>query len=295
MSKEFETLLKEATQDILTPETFQAITESFNAAIEKRVTETVEEQVSLQVEAALAKMDADHADALASVLSSIDEDHTHKLEDLVKKLDESYAEKLQDILSAQEAEINVIAEQFKSQMLDKVSDFLELALEEAIPAKMVAEAVQNTRSRGIVSEIKKLVALDETFINSNIQAALQDGRKQIDESKAALATALQKISLLTEQNQGLKTQQLLTEKTANLPTAKKEYVIRATKGKDAQFINENFSAIVKMYEKEEQNRTSLLKEEAEKEIIKKIPDIVPIKKDEKQKTGTEMYLEGFAR
>ncbi len=267
MSKDITTLLKEATKDLLTDETLKAITEAFD--------KKVEEKVSLAVEAALVKQDEDYSSKLEKVLESVDADHTSKLEKIVGRIDETHAakfehaltaideshtEKLQKLVSVYENALKVEAENFKNTLVENVSSYLELYIDKTIPARDIHEATQNARSRRIIEEVKRLVSLDETFVNESVKEALLDGKRQIDEANAKAIEASKQSQLLNERVAIMERDLLLEKKTANLPAPKKAYMLRVLAEKDAKFINENFDYVSEVYEKKEEESLQTLKE-----------------------------------
>lgn len=267
MSNDITSLLKEATKDLLTDETLKAINEAF----EKKV----EEKVTLAVEAALVKQDEEYSSKLEKVLEAIDADHTVKLEKLVERIDENHAEKfnhaikvldethavkLQKIVKIYESALKTEASQFKNSLVENVSSYLDLYLDRAIPAQQIQEATMNSRSRKIVDEIKRIVSLDESFVDNNIKEALVDGKRQIDEARQIAAIKQKEVQLLNETLASAQRDLLLERKTANLPAPKKAYMLRVLSGKDAKFITENFNYVSEVYEKREEDNLQTLKE-----------------------------------
>ena len=175
MSQDIQTILKEATKDLLSEETLKAVSEA------------VQSKVDLAVEAALVQQDEEYSSKLEKVLEAIDADHTGKLEKIVgridelhskqfakamEKLDEDRANKLAHVVKLYESQLKNGAESFKKTVVENVSSYLELYLDKAIPAEQIQEATLNTRNSKIVDEIKRLVSLDETFVNESIKEAL---------------------------------------------------------------------------------------------------------------------------
>jgi hypothetical protein len=267
MSKDITSLLKEATKDLLTDETLKTLTEAFDTK--------VEEKVSLAVEAALVKQDEEYSAKLEKVLEAIDADHTSKLEKIVGRIDEAHAAKfkhalstidnvhaakLQKLVKLYENALSKEANSFKNTVVENVSNYLELYLDKTIPVQQILEATQNTRSRKIVEEIKRLVSLDETFVNEHVKEALIDGKRQIDEANNKLNEANKQVQLLQEKAANTEKNLLLERKIANLPAPKKAYMHRVLAEKSASFIEENFEYVSEMYEKKEDENLQTLKE-----------------------------------
>ena len=126
MSNKITDQLKEATKDLLTEDTLQSIEESFNQA--------VDDKVQLHVEKALVEQDEAHAVKLEKLLEAIDSDHTKKLKHMVSAIDANHGQKLQAVAAKFSSTLNEEASSFKDEVIDGVSNYLDLYLEEAIPA-----------------------------------------------------------------------------------------------------------------------------------------------------------------
>lgn len=268
MNKPLEQLLKEATKDLLTPESLAAITEAFSEQVKSAVAEKLSESGAvsadlqkLAIQVALDEQDTDYANKLEKLLEAIDNDHTLKLEKIVDRIDENHSAKLMALAEKYNTEAKAEADAFKKTLVEKVSKFLEMRLNESIPTAQITEAVSNRRAQKIVKAIREAVSLDEAFINGEIRSALKDGKSRIDESAKTVATLQSQIKVLTEQAQKLKTSLLLEQKTSSLTKEKKEYVAKILANKDEKFINENFSYVIDMFEKNEEDEAETLKED----------------------------------
>jgi len=267
MSQDISTILKEATKDLLSEDTLKAISE----AVEKKA----EDKATLAVEAALVQQDEEYSAKLEKVLEAIDADHTAKLTKIVSRIDEVHAKqfstalnkididhsaKLQKLVKMYEGALKGSADEFKKTLVENVSSYLELYIDKAIPTQQIQEATMNTRSAKIIDEIKRLVSLDETFINESVKEALLDGKRQIDEANAKAASAAKSAQLLNEKVEKIETSLLLEKKTSNLPANKKSYMQRVLAEKSSKFINENFNYVLEMFDKREEENLEMLKE-----------------------------------
>jgi len=270
MSQDINSLLKEATKDLLSEETLNAI----SVAIEKKA----EEKISLAVEAALVKQDEEYASKLVAVLEAIDADHTEKLDKIVARIDEthsakfkhaldsidnSHSEKLVKLVKLYENALNNDAKNFKDTLVEQLSNYIDLYIDKAIPAKQIEEATQNARSRKIVNEVKRLIGLSDEFVNENVKEALIDGKSQIDEANAQISKLQGQIKLITEKAENAEKQLFLEKKLENFPKAKKDYMVRVLSEKKIESIKENFNYVAEMYDKKEEDEVQVLKESAQ--------------------------------
>jgi hypothetical protein len=252
--------LKQATGDLLNEEALQAIEQSFNESVDAKV----EELVSLQVEKALVEQDEDHAAKLESLLEAIDTDHTNKLNRVVKAINENHAEKLKNIVKKYSGDVVEEASSFKNDLVDRISNYLELYIENTIPTEDIKQAVENKNAQQQLAEMRKFLAVNDALSKESIKTAIIDGKRQIQESK-------QSSQALLEENDGLKTQlldlkrsKLLEEKTSGLPTVKKKYITRVLGNKPLDFIEENFEYTLKLFEKSEEDKIQQAKQQAER-------------------------------
>lgn len=258
MKKRIEDVLDQISEDILTEDSKQMLTEAF----EEAVAAAVEEKVELQVESALKQLDEEHADKMSQLIEAIDVDHSAKLVAVLQRLDEEHTEKLQYLIARHQKVLREDAAEFKAKLTKQLSNYLELYIEKAIPHEQLREAVQNKKAQKMVEQIKQVVSLDDEFINETIKEAVQDGRKTIDSLKRELNEAV-KDNIKISQDLKQRSAELLIEKnTAGLVKEKKEYVVRMLKGKDPEYIKENFDYVVKMFDKEEDENRRLVTEKA---------------------------------
>lgn len=254
MAKEISQLLKEATKDILTPETLLQIQEAFDSA--------VTEKASLNVESALVKQDAEYTEKLKHLLEAIDKDHTKKLERVVEAIDLNNSAKLETVVKKYRKEIDVNASAFKKTLVEKVSQYIGLRIEDKIPQKMIEEAVKNKKAAVILNKLRESLAIDSALMNSSLKEAIVDGKTQIDESKETITKLTKQITVLKESVEREKANFILEQKTANLPANKKQYTKRVLADKSPKFILENIDYTISLFEKKEQEVLENIKEEA---------------------------------
>ena len=231
----FQEMLKEVTKDILSEDSLVHIQEAFDSAVQERV--------DLHVETALVEQDDSYANKLTKLLEAVDIDHCSKLERLVEA-------------------INNEAVNLKESLVDNISNYLELYVDKAIPKEQLTEAVSNKRSKSVLQELRQVLAVDSMLAKDTVKSAIQDGKRQIVESTT-------KVSKLHTENKNLKetlnraqAELILERKSLGLPERKKQYVMRVLQDKSAQFITENFDYTVKLFEKEDDNIRTQLKEQA---------------------------------
>jgi hypothetical protein len=254
MAQEISKLLKEATQGILTDETLAQIQEAFDGAVSERV--------KIHVEKALIEQDAEYTSKAEKLLEAIDADHCKKLQRVVEALDANNANKLQMVVNRYRSVIKEQATQFKTDLIDKISDYISIFIEQKIPQKAINEAVKNHKARIILNNLRENLAIDSALMSESLKDAVVDGKKQIDESRKSAEKLNKEVSQLRESLAKAKAELVLEQKTANLPPKKREYALRVFEGKTPKFIVENLDYTLSLFDKKEEERISSLKKEA---------------------------------
>ena len=243
-------ILQEKAQDILTEETLKQIEEAFN------------EKVKLHVEAALVKQDDEYATKLEHLLEAIDHDHSSKLDKVVEAIDKNHSEKLISLVEKYSKALTTEANEFKGDIVNKVSKYLDIYLEKLVPQKSINEAVKNKRSQKMLSEMRKVLAVDAALQKKAIKNAIVDGKSRIDESTNALDEVAAKLDKVSKENARLKSELTLEGKCNEISEDKAAFVKKVLSGKSAKFINENFDYTLKMFDKNHEEHLEVLHEQA---------------------------------
>lgn len=279
MSKE--TLLPESVKEVLTEESITAIETA------------IKDKVTLSVEAALAGQDELYAEKLQELVTAIDKDHTTKLKRVVEAVDQNNAAKLVKVVNKYERELNDNAKRFKNTLVESISDYLEEYIDEAIPSASILEATQNRTAMEVLTNLRKVLAVDSSLMSESIKDAIVDGKQQIDELAAKLEKVEKENALLREAYTKTKAELVLESKTAKLPEKKAEYLRKVLSDKSPKFIEENFDYTAKLFDKKEKERLGVIKEEAfTKRVVKAdAPKVI----EEKTQTVVNPYLAELQR
>ena len=259
MEKNISELLKAATKDILTEDVLKEIESAYEASVDSKV--------QLHVEKALNEQDEDYAKKLETLLEAIDADHTTKLNKVVAALDADRAKKLKKIVEKYETALTTEADNFKSQMIYQVSNYLELYLEEKLPTADLQEAVNNKRAAAVLNEMRNMLSVDMALAQESIREAVVDGKTRLDEAATQLETANKRVATLTEQLNTVNASLILEKKISSLDEDKKKYMKKMLGSKSAKFIAENFDYTLGLYEKSEEERFNTLVTEAKEETV----------------------------
>lgn len=277
MSKITDTL-KDLTKDMLSEESLQKIEAAFNEAVESKA----QEKATVTLEATVAQIDEDHAAKVKQLVEAIDKNHTEKLMKVVNTINESHYEKLKAVVAKYETALNEDAAKLKYDVVKTISDYLDLYLEESFPAEMMAEAVKNKQAASVVSEMRRLLAVDMALANEGIREGVLDGKRIMEEQSREIEALKSQISTLNENVTVTSAKLVLEQKTAGMPKDKKSYMFKILSDKPVTFINENFDYALSMFDKAQKSEKQVLKEEAMKGTVSSNVDVqaVTMKKQE---------------
>jgi hypothetical protein len=259
MGKDINQILKEATKDILTEDVLKEIEAAFNSAVEDRT--------QIHVEKALTEQDEDYAKKLETIIEAIDADHTKKLQKVVEALDADRANKLKQIVAKYEKALVKEATDFKTSLVDQISNYLELYLDEKLPLTEIQEAVENKRAANVLNEIRNMLAVDMALAKDSIKDAIVDGKTKIDEAAKQLEDSKKLIKELSAKLAKNEAELVLEKRVAKLGEDEKAYMKKMLNGKSTQFINENFDYTLGLFSKTEEERLANLKSEAASETV----------------------------
>lgn len=254
MTKDIKTILKEATQDLLSEEVLKEIETAFNSAIS--------EKVQLHVTKALTEQDEDYSKKLEHLLETIDADHTSKLEKVVEAIDANHTEKLKALVEKYSNALSKEAKAFKDSTIDNISTYLEAYIDETLPANEIKDAVKNRRALEVLDQLRSILGVDAALAKESVREAIVDGKRQLQEASEKLEAANKELAQVKAQLATRNAELTLEKKTVGLSARKKEYVNKVMKSKSSEFITENIDYALSLFDKTEKERLQNIKEEA---------------------------------
>ena len=292
------TVLREATNGLLNEQSLEIIESAFNEEVEKRAV--------LREQAALELQDQEYSDKLVQVLEAIDRDKTRKLVKVVEAIDRNNALKLKKVIRKYNNALHGDAHTFKESVVKHISDYLEVYLEELVPQQAINEAVKNKKAYSVLAGLRNQLSIGSSLLDESVRTAVIDGKQQIDALQDQLDEKNKQIENLTEHYRVVAANLLLEQKSAGLPTKKKEYLKKVLGSRSPEFINENFEYTLKLYDKKEKEQLQNLREEAmeTRKVKVKSPSIDDLIINEQinrvpqprpQRTPTDGYLEQLGK
>lgn len=243
-------MLTDDVKQILSEESISAIQDAFQS------------KTDLLIEAALVEQDSLYAEKLEQLMTAIDVDHTKKLKKVVEAVDRSNAKKLSNVVNKYEAEINSKAKEFKTAIIESVSSYLEEYIDEAIPAEAILEATKNRTATTVLHNLRKVLAVDSALMSESVKGAVVDGKNQITDLTDKVAKLEAENTIIKENYNKVKANLILENKTSHLTAKKKDYLKKVLGDKSPKFIEENFDYTLRLFERKDQDRLNMIKEEA---------------------------------
>ena len=271
-------ILSEQFKDLITDETLSTIEEAFNQAVEEKskekiqleseaLTQKLDESYTAKLEQVVEKIDTDHKEKLKKLVEAIDTDHAVKLQKLVKGIDKKHTEMLQQVVEKYDGQMSEEAKSFQERLVEEVSNYLDLYIDKNVPTQQISEAVANIKAAKQLQQIRQIVGISEEFVDNEVKEALVDGKKTIDSLRAELNEALKENAQLALKANKAEAKIVLESKTADMPSAKKQFVTKLLGNKAPQYIEENFQYVIEMFEKQSQDEVDEVKESVKKQFI----------------------------
>jgi hypothetical protein len=275
MKKNLKNLFSEDVQKILTDETISAIESA------------VEDKVDLAVESALLEQDELYAEKLQNLVGAIDKDHTNKMRRIVESVDKDRTAKLVKVIKKYERDQNVDLKKFKKQLVESVSSYLDVFLEESLPKKDLEIAVKNKTAYSVLENLRKVLAIDSAVMKESISSAITEGKNELDKLRSDNDKLRKDLLTIKEQKENSDKRLFIESKVSTFSDSKKKFISKALSDKSLEFIKENFDYTVRLFDNQERKTRETIKEQALKDRKHK-PDFVKNEKLLSEKINTDV-------
>ena len=245
-------------KDLLPKELKDVLTEESVSVIET----ALKEKVELSVEAALTSQDELYAEKLEELVTRIDSDHTSKMQTVVEAVDKNNANKLVQVIKKYETELNEGASDFKEQLVESISSYIEEYIDEAMPVAAIEEATKNRTAYSVLTNLRSVLAVDSSLMSESVKEAIVDGKSQIDELKSEFNKIKQENEHLKEAYGKTSAKLVLEQKVSSYSDKKAAYLKKVLSDKSAKFITENFEYTARLFDKKEKEQLAVIREEA---------------------------------
>tara|TARA_R110000796_G_scaffold88535_4_gene190435 strand:+ start:1870 stop:2718 length:849 start_codon:yes stop_codon:yes gene_type:complete len=245
-------------KDLLPTELQDVLTEKSVEAIET----ALKEKVELSVEAALTSQDELYASKLEQLVERIDNNHAAKIKNIIEAVDSNNAAKLVKVVKKYEAELNGGAADFKETIVESISNYLEEFIEEAVPTADIQEATRNNTAARVLNNLRQTLAVDSALMSESVKSAIIDGKGEIDQLKADLATLKESNTNLQDNYNEAKAAVFLESRTSRFSNKKATYLKKVLSDKSPKFIEENFEYTSRLFDRKEKEQLEVIREEA---------------------------------
>lgn len=275
-------LLPTELQDVLTEESVEAIESA------------LKEKVELSVEAALTSQDELYADKLEKLMESIDKNHAAKMQNIIESVDSNNAAKLVKVVKKYEAELNDGAAEFKETIVESISNYLDEYIEEAVPTAQIQEATRNNTAATVLNNLRETLAVDSSLMAESVKSAIIEGKGEIDQLKADLATLTKSNEVLQENYNDAKSAVFLESRTSKYSEKKSAYLKKVLSDKSPKFIEENFEYTSRLFDRKEKEQLEVIREEAisNRTVKADAPKLV-VEEKVKPSTPVNPYIQGL--
>jgi len=194
--------------------------------------EAIDADHAEKLESLVEAIDSDHAAKLENLMEAIDTDHAEKLQNLVEAIDDDHTDKLQAMLEAIDADhvakLKAVIKKYETETEDRivegVSDYLDTYIEESMPSNELADLAKLQRLEEAYTQIRKIVAVNDDFIQEEVKEAMIDAKIQLDEKQSKIDSLLAEKVQMRKEFRQFEAQQVLEEKTKDMPAKKRAYV-----------------------------------------------------------------------
>lgn len=219
----------------------------------------------------LARLDEVHTQKLSESIETLDEEHTNKMKEIVKHIDNVHYNKMKTVLEAVDADragklkqieekidtdhtaklqniINMYESNYNENLIEKVSDYLDVYLEEVLPEEKAVNMAKVARYDEVFMEMRKLLVVTDEFVNSEIKEAVEDAKQQLDEKTDSINELMLEKIAMTKAIERLEAKALLREKTENMTAGEKAYITKFFENAAVTEINSKLNEAVRAYD-----------------------------------------------
>lgn len=220
---------------------------------------TVNSKVKIATDIALNEQDAAYAKELQNLITKLDEKHSAKLDEVINVINENHAMKLQKIQKLYENHYQKEFKKFKNNLVKTNESFIEMYINKVMPDNVISEAVTVRKQAKLISEMKKMLALDSASTNDVIKEGVLEAGKIINESKQQIEQLISEKAELENKIKANERDILLNNKLNSVEASKRDALKRIFKDADINTINENFDYSSKLIDKQRKELKEELK------------------------------------
>ncbi|MEM4260883.1 MAG: hypothetical protein QXG00_06605 [Candidatus Woesearchaeota archaeon] len=200
------------------------LTEEDLVSLESSIKKLIEESVALKVEEQKNLLEDEAAKEAVKII-------IEKVEEAKQQIDKEYEEKLKTL---EESIVNKLDQFLDSEILEKISD------------KTIEKIAINETYKPIVDGIMKLFEEQFVALDTEGYAILREAKEELEKYENQASELIAEKMELSKQINGLKTKNLLLEKTNMLTESQKERVSKFFEGKDFAEVSEKIDTFISL-------------------------------------------------
>jgi hypothetical protein len=226
--------------------------EIFTESVLKEFEVIAEETHQRALVAAKEQLTTEHA----SAITKLEEEWKVKLEDAIDTLDKEHTEKLDKLVDVfTEHEIETVSE--------AVDEFLNAFVEKALPEDVIKESVSSEKLLKIIGDVRDILMVTDDKIQKTIEESINDYKTKLEKREKEIDKLMLEHIDLKKKLDKHEVLTVLTEKTADMPETKKQYVMGLFKESvNVAGLEKKIDEAVAAYDSEQEDKRQKLVEES---------------------------------
>lgn len=259
-----ETLLKEEVESLK-----KKLTEDTEALKTKLLTEAESNEKVLIEQAEKYKKELEEAviEETVKYKEKVEKERDEEIAKYRSEIEEMVLKEAQDFKTKQDAALVEEVKKFKAGMVDKVSDYLDAKLQEAIPAEIMEAATKLAVLEPLVQNIMESFSKNFVKLDTTSYKLIKEAKDQIVKLEAQLQEKAKSEVALKKEMREVQRNVKIKSLTEGLTQSQKEKAVKLLEGVEVEELEGRFSKI----------RDIII--ESEKSVVK--PVAQPVKKVEK--------------
>lgn len=245
--------------------------------------EIIDEDHTEKLRNLMEKVDENHTELLEKVLDHIDTKHTDMFKESVDKIDEDHTKKMQKVY-------DLMMDHKAEDLVEKVSDYLDTYLETIQPEEVIIKEEKLNRLEKSFEEMKKLVMINDDYIQDEVKEGIIDARNQMDEKDKEINRLMLEKVEMNKKLKKIESAQFLKDKVKDLSPRLRAYLETCFKDATQDYIEEKFDEAVKVFEEEESSNRELLSETVKSEVK---PQVVVTEETEDETQENDGIMESY--
>jgi len=152
------------------------------------------------------------------------------------------------------AETQNDAKEFKKDITEKLSDYLDSTMNKLVPDEIIKEAAEAKHYKNLVEKVKEVIVIDEVTKDREVREAVNDVNDIMKKLKMNNNKLMKEKIRMHKRCKEVEAELHLEKKVKGLTDSQKAFVTEALKGKEAGEIDELFESTIKMMREKDEKR-----------------------------------------